>query len=163
MRRRRRHVFLRVTVLQMTLLTPSRGWLTVRTVDLLYLLSTGLPDIWVMTDKDTLRSETVHHLAVACFTFVKCYYCWGKRDTDITIPWHWTNDSPHCLRLLCKKCICFWQLLCKWGISQGYFEDNWSTQEWFYMSFYCNIMKHVDTFVYLDSCMLMTTKKALIR
>jgi len=30
---------------------------------------------------------------------------------------HWTNDSPHCLRWLCKKYIGFWQLLCKWGIS----------------------------------------------
>lgn len=36
--------------------TPLHSGLTVHTVDVLYLLSTGLPDVlWTMTDRGTLR------------------------------------------------------------------------------------------------------------
>jgi hypothetical protein len=33
--------------------------------------------------------KTIPHLPLACSSFVKWYYCWWKRETDIiTIPWH---------------------------------------------------------------------------
>ena len=32
---------------------------------------------------------------------------------------HWTKDDPHCLTWQFRKCVCFWQLLFRWGTIRG--------------------------------------------
>jgi hypothetical protein len=66
-------------------------------------------------------NKTLPHSVFSCCSVSKLYTCWWKRQiVIITSTWtHRTKDSPHCLALLFRICVCFWQLLCRLGMIRG--------------------------------------------
>lgn len=113
---------LRVTVAQVELLTHVTQWndntncqSTVPVVQKLTWGPSGLRPRHPTTKKN------LPHWAFTCTFCLKLYNCWWKRQIDIiTSTWiHWMKDGPHCVMWLFRKYVCFWQLLCSWGMIWG--------------------------------------------
>lgn len=83
---RSKTILLRVTVIQMILLTQnSLSGMGIQTVDLLYLSSTGLQGVPVGYNKQrhSVLIKTVPHSTLSYASFLKLYNrCW-KRQTNV--------------------------------------------------------------------------------
>ena len=110
--------------------------------------------------------KTLHHWAFSCSSFFKLHSCWWKRQIDvITSTWtHWTNGSPHCLTWQFRKCVCFWQLLCRYGTIRGtcwkIICQHWNSTSWPFME---TLWNETDSITYLDFYMWVTIKMKLTR
>jgi hypothetical protein len=111
--------------------------------------------------------KTIPQLVLACFFFffVKWYYCWWKRETDIiTIPWHTGQMTIPTAWGDCARSVFVFGSYCA---NEAYHGDSLKITgqhtNGFTWPFTVMLWNMLDTFVYLDSCMLMTTKKTLIR
>jgi len=88
------------------------------------------------------------------------------RQTDIiTSTWmHWMKDSPHCRTWQFRKCVCFWQLLCRWGMIRG---THWVITGWHWNStsrpFTETLWNETDSIMYLEFYILVTIKMNLTR
>jgi len=99
------------------------------------------------------------------FFFVKWYYCWWKRETDIiTIPWHTGQMTVPTGWGDCARNVFVFGNYCA---NEAYHRDSSKItgrhKNGFTWPFTVTLWNMLDTFVYLDSYMLMTTKKTLIR
>ena len=70
-----------------------------------------------LTNRNITLLKTVPSLAFSCC----CVWndtTLGGRDQQRLSPLvrYWTKNSARCLMWLFRKCICFWQLLCSWGM-----------------------------------------------
>jgi hypothetical protein len=114
---------------------------------------------------ETKAPYVTEDLALACFSFVKWSYCWWKRETDIiTIPWHIGQMTVPTAWGDCAWNIFVFDNYCA---NEAYHRDTSKItgqhKNGFMWPFTLTLWNVLDTFVYLDSCILMTTKKTLIR
>ena len=67
-------------------------------------------------NKNSFAIERFHALL-----FCNYNNSWWKRQIDIiTSTWTcWMKDGPQCLKWQFRTCVCFWQLLCRWGTIRG--------------------------------------------
>jgi len=91
--------------------------------DLLYLKSISLQEVPVGYNKQKhpTSKKILPHSAFPCTSFLKEYnWRWKRQIYIITSTWtHWTKGGPSCLMWLFRKCVCFGQLLCRWGTIRG--------------------------------------------
>lgn len=120
---------------------------------------------WVMTKVPYITEDYTPISIGMLFFFVKWYYCWWKRETDIiTIPWHTGQMTVPTAWGDCARNVFVFGSYCA---NEAYHGDSSKITgqhtNGFTWPFTVMLWNMLDTFVYLDSCMLMTTKKTLIR
>ena len=124
------HTFIRkifllsVTLTQVTLLTQTlHSGLTVQTCrpTLIVVHKFTVGPSGLRQTEALHINKTLPHRVFSCSSVLKLYICWWKGEiVIITSTWtHRTKDGPHCLALQFRICVCFWQLLCRWGTIRG--------------------------------------------
>jgi len=94
------------------------------------------------------------------FFFKKIQLLVEETHRHYTTTWtHWMKDGPHHLMWLFRKCICFWQLLCRWGtIWQTHWKITDQHQNSTLWPFMEALWNETDSITYIDFNSVKTIK-----
>jgi len=120
---------------------------------------------WVMTEAPHINRDSSPLSIFMLFLFKIIQLLVEERHRHYTSTWtHWMKDGPHRLIWLFRKCICFWQLLCRWGTI---WQTRWKITDqhqnstlWPFME---KLRNETDSITYIDFDIVKTIKMNMTR